>query len=390
MYKNFLPYLIISLVLFAGCNVTKRYYIRGEYDRAIVRAVKKIKKKSNNEKEIVYLEKSYITANLKDNEQLKLLKLEGKPDNWEEILRIYEKLKWRQTIVQPILPLKLNARTINFEYIDYNKDIITAKQNAAEYWYAKGKQLLNSGDRFMAREAYEHFKNVKFYFDTYQDVENLMMLAKQRGITRVGMMLENNTIYKLPPDFKKELFNLEYERLDGKWIRYFPDIDNNETYHCIVKLNIKNILISPEKLLQRESIKTKKIQDGTEVLLDSQNNVVKDSLGNPIRVPRMVEVSCRLMETVQQKTTRVEGEVIYFDVLAQKVITSKPLASDYFFEHITYMANGDLRALDEEIRKRLGALPVPFPNDMEMISGSMFIFKNVFFDLLRDNKYRIK
>jgi|YNPMSStandDraft_2_1061718.scaffolds.fasta_scaffold02074_4 hypothetical protein len=381
---------LVSIIIVASCNITKRYYIRGEYDIAIARAVKKIKKNSNKEKEIIYLEKSYLAANLKDNEQLKLLKLEGKPDNWDDILRIYERLKRRQTMVLTVLPLKLNNRTINFEYIDYDKDIVIAKQNAAEYWYIKGKQLLNSGDRFQAREAYKNFKNVKYYFDTYQDVENLILLAKQKGLTKVGMMLENNTMYKLPQDFKNEIFNVEYEHLDSKWVRYFPETNNNDTYHYIVKLNIKTIQISPEKFLQRETIKTKRIQDGTEILLDSQNNVVKDSLGNPVKVPRIVEVSCKLLETIQQKTCRIEGEVIYFDVVEQKVITSKPLASDYFFEHITYIANGDLRALDDDIRKKLGSLPIPFPNDMEMIHGSMNIFKKVFFDLLRDNKYRIK
>ncbi len=381
---------IVVVTLIVGCNVTKRYYIRGEYDRAIYRAVKKIKKHPAKEKEIVYLEKSYNAANLYDNEQLRLLKIEGKPENWGKILDIYQRLKYRQSLVQPILPLKLGNRMITFDYIDYDKDIVTAKQNAAEYWYAKGKQLLNSGNRFQAREAYQYFKNVKHYFDTYQDVDNLMLVAKKKGVSKVGLMFENNTIYKLPPDFKSNLFNLEFERLDNQWVRYFPNTESNEQYHYIIKLNLKAIQLSPEKLLQRETIKTKKIQDGTEVLLDSQNNVVKDSLGNPVRVPRMVEVSCKLIEMVQQKAAHVDGEVVYFDVDEQKVLTTKPLGADYFFEHVTYIAHGDLRALDDDTKKKLGQPPIPFPNDIEMIAGTIGIFRNVFFDVLRDNAYRIK
>ncbi len=248
-------FFISILFIFNSCNVTKRYYIRGDYDLAISRAVKKLKKHKNKEKEIIYLEKSYYAANLKDNEQLKLLKLEGKPENWDDILKIYEKLKRRQSIILPVLPLKLNNRIINFDYIDYDKDIVSAKQNAAEYWYVKGKQLLNTTDRFQARQAYKYFKNIKYYYDTYQDVDNLMLLAQQKGTTKVGMMLENNTIYKLPADFQKELFNLEYEYLDDKWIRYFPEINNNDTYHYIIKLNIKAIIISPEKFFQKEQPK---------------------------------------------------------------------------------------------------------------------------------------
>lgn len=381
---------IILVILLAACNVTKRYYIRGEYDRAIARAVKKIKKDPSNEKEVYYLEKSYTAANQRDNERLRLLKLEGKPENWDDILEIYQQLKRRQSLVQPVLPLKYKNKVIQFDYIDYDKDIIVAKQNAAEYWYARGKQLLSSNNRFKAREAYQYFRNVKYYFETYQDVDNLMALAEQKGTTKVGLLFENNTIYKLPPSFKDELFNLGLEKLERPWKRYYPTIYENETYHYIIKLNLKIIQISPEKVLQRESIKTKKVQDGTEVLLDSQNNVVKDSLGNPVRVPRMVEVSCRLIETIQQKAAHIEGDVIYFDVDEQRNVLNKPIASDYFFENISYIAYGDLRALDEDIRKQLGKPPLPFPNDLEMISGTMQIFKNIFYDLLRDNNYLLK
>ncbi|NSW45368.1 MAG: hypothetical protein HPY79_06105 [Bacteroidales bacterium] len=387
--KQLIIFAIIATTLYA-CNVTKRYYIRGEYDRAIARAVKKLKKNPNKEKEIIYLEKSYNAANLNDQENLKFLKSEGRPENWEKILTIYSNLKYRQSIVQPILPLKLGNRTISFSYIDYDKDILNAKQNAAEYWYIKGKQLLQTGNRYDAREAYNYFKNVKYYYETYQDVDALLKQSLQKGISKVALTFENSTIYKLPTDIKNNLFNLEFERFDSKWVRYFPNPDNNDTYHYIIKLNLKNIQILPEKVFVRESIKTKKIQDGTEVLLDNNNNVVKDSLGNPVRVPRMIEVSCKLIETVQQKACHVDGEVLYFDVDNQKEITTKPLGSDYYFENIVYIANGDLRALDDDIKKKLGQLPVPFPNDIEMISGALDVFKKVFNDLLFENKYRIK
>ncbi|MGQ9847741.1 MAG: hypothetical protein ACUVQP_09635 [Bacteroidales bacterium] len=389
MNRHLALFLLFSLFLFS-CNVTKRYYIKGQYDKAIVRAVKKIKKNPSKEKEIVYLEKSYNAANQYDNERIKFLKTEGRPENWVEILNLYSTLKYRQSIIQPILPLKIGDKTITFSYIDYDKDIQNAKQNATEYWYEKGKRLLNSGNRYQAREAYDCFKNVKYYYDTYQDIDNLITISLQQGVSKVAMKFENNTIFKLPPDFKDKLFNLDFKRLDSKWIRYFPNPDPNDQYHFMVKLSLNSIQILPEKVFVRESVKTKKIEDGTEVLLDNNNNVVKDSLGNPIRVPRIVEVSCKLIETVQQKGAHIEGEVVYFDIDNKNEITHKPLGSDYFFEHSTFIANGDLRALDEETRKKLGQLPVPFPNDLEMILGAIDIFKKVFSDLLFENKHIIK
>lgn len=385
-------FILFLLLLLLSCNVTKRYYIKGLYDKAIVRAVKKIKKNPSKKKEIVYLEKSFNASNQYNLERIKFLKTEGRPENWEEILELYNTLKFRQSIIQPVLPLNIGNKSITFPYINYDKDIQNAKQNAAEYWYAKGKQLLISGNRFQARKAYEYFKKVKQHYDTYQDIDNLITMSLQNGISKVAIKFENNTIFKLPPEFKDKLFNLNFENLDSKWIKYYPNPNQNqiEQYHYWVKLSLNSIQILPEKVIVRESVKTKKIQDGTEILLDKNNNVVKDSLGNPIQIPKTVEVSCKLIETVQQKSIHLDGKVLYYDIGNKKDITHKPLFSEYFYEYSTFIANGDLRALDEETKKKLKNLPKPFPNDMEMIFGALDLFRKVFYDLLYENKNIIK
>lgn len=382
--------LVLIILLLTSCNLTKRYYIKGEYDRAIAKGVKKIKKNPHNQKVAIYLEKSYNAANKQDMERLKFLKIEGRPENWIEILNIYITLKSRQSMIQTVTPLKIGKKTVSFQYIDYDKDIANAKQNAAEYWYVTGKKLLASGDRYKAREAYKNFKNIKNYYENYQDVDNLIIQSLRKGLTKVNLLFANNTFYKLSDEFKNQLFNFDLHELNSLWVRYFHDMNNYEHYHYLITLNLKSIIISPEKVVVRESIKTKKIEDGTEVVLDNNNNVVKDSLGNPITKPKIIEVSCKLIETVQQKAAHLEGEVTYFDVEKRSEITKQPIKSDYFFEHITLVANGDLRALDEETKKRLGYLPIPFPSDMEMILGATTIFKQVFFDLLKDNNFRIK
>ncbi|HPZ74984.1 MAG TPA: hypothetical protein PK723_04130 [Candidatus Pacearchaeota archaeon] len=381
---------VIILLLVTACATTKKYYVHGEYDKAIAHAVKKIKANPNNKKEIIYLEKSFNIANQYDLERINFLRAEGRPENWGEILDLYINLQNRQSLIQSILPLKLDGRNLNFPYVNYDEDIIYAKKKAAEYWYAKGKQLLVSGDRFQTRQAYEYFMNIKNYFPSYQDVDQLITQASHQGVTRVGLVFENNTIYNLPSNYVNELFNLDFQRLNNKWIQYYPQINQNEKYHYIIKLNLKAILLSPAEVSHNETIKTKKIQDGTEVLLDSNNDVVKDSLGNPVRVPRIVEVSCKLTETIQSRSARLTGDITYFEVETQNVITTKPLTTDYFFKYITYTANGDLRALDKYILLKLGEVLVPFPNDIEMIIGATDLFKNAFFNLLLANRWNIK
>ena len=49
-------------------------------------------------------------------------------------------------------------------------------------------------------------------------------------------------------------------------------------------VNFRQINISPEQVKEKQFIKEKQIKDGTKTLLDANGNVVKDSLGNPIKV----------------------------------------------------------------------------------------------------------
>ena len=377
------------VILFMGCVSSKKLYQRGQYDMAIHKSVKKLRGNPENTKEINILEKSYIAANDIDNNRIKFLKTDGKPETWNEVFLHYSQLKERQEFVRSVLPLKDGGRIIDFPKIDYDKEIVSAKRNAAEYFYAHGKKLLTSSNRFDARDAYFEFKKVKEYYQNYEDVEKFMEQARLSGITNVLLQFENNTIIKLPKEYGTSLLDFNISFLNSEWIKY-SNQNNNNTFHNIVKINLKIIDISPEKLNQKESTQSKTIQDGWEVKLDANNNTIKDSLGNPIKVPRMVTVSCKVFEVLQQKASHLEGTVEYYEYNNQNFITSKPIASDFFFENRAVTANGDLRALDAETAKLVGRTPVPFPNDIDMIMAATDVFKKVMMDLLKDNKYIIK
>lgn len=379
----------LSIIIATSCVSSKKLYQRGQYDQALRKSVKKLRGNPENTKEISILEKAFGSANEANNNRIKYLKTEGKPDSWDEIFTNYSYLKDRQELVRTVLPLKNENRVVDFPKIDYDNEIVEAKKNAAEYFYVHAKKLLETNDRFKARDAYFELKKVKEYFNTYQDVDKYSEQARYAGITKVLLKFDNNTIIKLPFEYGKELLNFDIARLNSEWVNYYIKNDNIN-FDNIIKINLKIIDISPEKLKEKESIQTKTIQDGTEYQLDQHNNVVKDSLGNPIKIPRMVNISCKVMETLQQKAAHLDGQIEFYDNSGKSLITSKPIASDFFFENRVINANGDLRALDSETAKLIGKPPMPFPNDIQMIMGATDIFKKVMIDALIENKYIIK
>ncbi len=383
-----IAFIFVALIL-TSCGSSKKLYQHGNYDQAIHKSVKKLRGNPENTKEMNVLEKSYNAANDINNSRIKFLKTDGKPETWNEVFNNYSMLKDRQQLVKTVLPLKDGNRIIDFPQIDYDREIVDAKKNAAEYFYVHAKKLLSYNDRFKARDAYFEFKKVKEYYETYQDVDKYIEEARKAGISTVLIQFDNNTIIKLPQEFGLQLLDFNTAQLNSEWVNY-SNKNMNYNYNNLVKINLKMIDISPEKLKEKESVQTKLIQDGTEVKLDQNNNVVKDSLGNPIRVPRMVTVSCKVFEVLQQKAAHLDGTIEYYDLPANNQITLKPLASDFFFENRAITANGDLRALETETAKLVGKTPVPFPNDIQMIMGATDIFKKVMIDLLRENKYVIK
>ena len=386
---NKLIVILLTVFIATGCVTSKKLYQKGRYDQALRKSVKKLRGNPEKTKEINILEKAFNSANEANNNRIKYLKTEGKPESWNEIFLNYSFLKDRQELVRTVLPLKDGSRVIDFPKIDYDNEIVNAKKNAAEYFYVHAKNLLSSNNRFKARDAYFELKKVKEYYNTYQDVDKYIEQARYMGITKVLLKFDNNTIIKLPPQYSKELLDFNTTQLNSEWVNYYLKSENIN-FDNIVNVNLKIIDISPEKLKEKESVQTKTIQDGTEYQLDQHNNVIKDSLGNPIKVPRMVNISCKVLEILQQKAAHLEGQLEYSDNSGKSLITSKPIASDFFFENRVVTANGDLRALDNETAKLIGKPPLPFPDNIQMVMGATDVFKKVMIDALIENKYIIK
>jgi len=100
-------------------------------------------------KQIEILEKSYQVANDQDNERIRYLRMEGKPNNWDDIYLTYKSLNDRQSLVKSVTPLNKNGKTIDFSYvITWLKCCINARQLIL---LCHGIELMKSG----IKESYD-------------------------------------------------------------------------------------------------------------------------------------------------------------------------------------------------------------------------------------------
>lgn len=384
---RYLSILIISIVLvFEGCVSSKKHLDRGQYDMAIRKSVKKLKKKPSNVKEIQVLQRAYQLANQSDKEKINFLKLEGNPDIWEQVYSTYLRMKNRQDLVKALPQLWLpGGRPVNFEFVNYDEEIVNAKRKAAEFYYAKGTLLLENNTRESAREAYYNFMNVKKFFKDYKDTDAKISEAIAKGTSYVLFKMENNSGMIIPQAFQDEMFKISLNHLNRQFIQYHTNPLKDVYYDYTIVLAIKSIDVSPEGVKEVHYSESKEVQDGFQYVLDDKGNVKKDSLGNDIKVPKFKTITCNVIEMQQSKAARVFGTVDFINNNTKQLLNTVPLNAESVFQNFAATAQGDLNALSSETAKKLGNRPMPFPTNADMIMRCSETVKNMAKSIIDDN-----
>ena len=366
--KRIVPVIFILTILLAGCGSSKKQLEKGNYDAAIQKAVKDLRKDPKDTKQIDILNQAYKIANEQDNERVRMLKMEGKPNSWDEIYLVYKALNDRQALVRTLPPLNMNGRSIEFPYVDYIQDMVNAKRKAADFYYAHGDELMKSGIKESYRQAFAEYMRAKEYVGDYEGIDNKIQDAKLRGISKVFISIQNSSMLKFPKEFEDDLLALDLPRLNSEWVEYSTqNLNENTQYDYFVNVNVKNIMVSPDQSLQRDSVIKRRIEDGFTYVMDKKGNVMKDSLGNDIKQTKYKNLQCALVETIQSKTCRIDGDVDVIQMNPNKELRKDPIRAESNFENISSRALGDIQALNANQLERTKTSIVPFPTDIAMV-----------------------
>jgi len=354
---------LAMLVVMASCQSPVKQLSRGNYDRAVELATKKMRKGKLKDKHLLALEQAFNVAQQRDLDRIQYLKIEGNPDNWLGIFDHYAQIRERQNLVKPWLPVYIASeeRQADIKLIAVDREMAKAKENAAAYLYEKAGQLLATGQRHDARQAYSDLLVVKSLIPNFRDVDARIEEARYLGTNRVLLQVRNSSATPLAPEMEDELKKINLARLNEQWTAYFTRPDSGKAYDFTIFINLQAQQVSPEQVKEREYLKQAEIEDGWKYLLDEHDEFVKDSSGNKIKVPVYKTVGCQVKETHQRKSAHLTGTIDFFDNRAKQLVQSVPFSETVVFEHSSALANGDLRALPEPTLALLDHRPVPFP-----------------------------
>jgi hypothetical protein len=385
--KSLYIFFLCSLLVIA-CSSPEKLMQQGDYDAIIEKTVKTLIKNPSSEEDAVMLDKAYKLANDRDMERVKYLKVENNPNTWDEMLGLYSNLKNRQALVKRVLPLHIGGQSVQYEMVDYDAEIVAAKRKAADYYNKHGRQLMENKDKDSYRKAYYELVKAKNYSgDSFHDLDQIISEARYMGMSRVLISVINKTILNLPQEFTDGLISVNARELNSEWVEYYTRKPaENINYDYFVDIILQSILVSPDLTKDRDFIEKKTIEDGFQYVLDAKGNVMKDTLGNDIKIKKYKDIQCTVIETRQTKECNISGEVEFISVSPEALLKKQPIAASTNFDYVSSRAIGDVNALSPETRKHIEIKPVPFPDDMQMIIDCTEALKGSIYEAVNYNR----
>lgn len=387
-----LSFIIVTFIACSSVKKTQEALNTGDYDTAIQIALDKLRKNKSKKKRQEYiqlLEKGYAKIVDRELDEIAFMEKDNNPVHLKSIYEKYVGLDKIQKAIQPLLPLYITSkkRNANFTFHDYSDNIITSKNKLSEHLYVQAKGLMNSNQKQDFRVAYRDLNYINNINPNYKDVNALMDEAHYKGTNFVFLKIENNTNQIIPRRLEEDLLNIDTYDLNEHWTEYHSQNFSEINYDYTVSLNLRRIDVSPEHIRERQISKEKLIKDGWEYLLDEEGNVVKDSLGDKIKVDKFTKVRCDLFEFTQFKSAQVAGQVTFVQNSNNQLLETFPIASEFVFEHIYADYDGDKRALDNEYITLIGYDLVPFPSNEQMVYDTGEDLKNKLKDILSRSNF---
>lgn len=393
MKKSILLISIIILISACGTKQTRNLLTSGNYDVAIDNSISNLRsnKDKKGKQDYVYiLEEAFAKAKERDLNSINFLTQDANPSNLEKIYNTYLLLHNRQEKIKPLLPLKLmqEGRNAKFPFNNYNNQITETKNALSKYLYGNSQKLLLSTNKMDYRKAYNDLAYLDQINPNYKDVVKLMEVAQFKGTDFVKVSLKNGTNMVLPVRLQNDLLDFDAMDMNDKWTAYHSYAQKGIDYDFQLIVNFRKIDISPEQLREKETIKEREIKDGVKTLVDKDNKVVKDSLGNPIKVDRFKTIRVRIYEFNQFKACQIEAEVDYVTADNDQLLESFPLSSESVFENTYATYKGDKRASDDSYYSYFDKRGLPFPSNEQMVYDTGEDLKAKLKDIISRNKFR--
>ena len=356
--------ILLFISICFSCSPLKKInenIISGEFDKAINKTIGELKKTKNKKKKDQYkliLKDVFNRSVIKSQNKISSLKKDNNPEFYYEIYLEYQKLIDRQNKL-----MNISSSSLKFNFKNYDNDHIEFRYKTSNYYLELSKSLISNNDKLDYRNAYDYLIVIESINPNYLDTKSLINLCLLRGKDQILLNVlneSNSVIYK---ELQNDILNINGYDINSKWKSFHSTKDNySGKIDFFIDLAFKAFIISPERIFEKENTKEKNIKDGYTYQLNDAGNVMTDSLGNDIKIDKIVKILVKTKEFSQSKSAKVIAEVRYYD--DKNIMIEKfPLESEFWFRNIYLEFTGDKRVLSRKDKRLLKRGALPFPTD---------------------------
>ncbi len=213
MKRLFYP-LLFSIFILSSCSTGKKALQRGDYYDAISKAIERLQSDPENRNSIQVIEEGYSSAIQYYQEEIDLTLTGNDRFKWGKAVEIMEKVNKLSEQIRKVPA----ARKLVPDPKNYVSEMRPAKEKAAGELYSVALELMKSGNKDDARQAYLYFVKTDQMIPGYQDANRMIIESKKRATYTV--------IVEQIPAFS-ELYNLSamsfYDRILGMLKYSYPE-----------------------------------------------------------------------------------------------------------------------------------------------------------------------
>lgn len=340
--------LFVSFFILQACTSAKNQFEKGNYEKAVLLSIKKLRKKPNNSKQQNILKAAYGYAIPVSEQKINQYTASQDLFKWDPVIAQYQSM---QKIYLELLQCPSCLKVVTA--VDYQEPLNQALEKGAQVYLEEGIKAISSQNKEAARQAFRYFNQAKNYRAGLPEINALINTAKEMGTERIAIskIPVNSKGLELNSQFFLQQLTQKLNQLNYRFAEFYP-IDNNTTEaDHIIDLSFDDYFIGQTYLKEtRETV----VKDSVKV------GKVKDSLGNENVVFGKVSADIRYFEKTIESGGLLNLAVI--DPKKQAVVFQEKIPSTYVWKNNWLLYQGDKRALTKEdlrLSKQKELIPPP-------------------------------
>jgi len=347
----------LSLLALGGCATGEKAFNRGDYDRAVMQATKRLKSSPDNEDAAATLRQAYPAAQNIHLQHVDRATRSRDPFKWEAVIDRYKQLNVLAEAVQRT-PAALRIIPAPAFYTD---ELAIAREKAATARLAAGDAAMARGGRDRAREAFSHYSVALAHSPATAGLREKLEAAREAATLKVvinPITCASRDIDTAFVENNLKTFLNDYSA--GEFVRFHTSAEaaaaGIQTPDHIVDMQFDGFVVAQSRIEE----KSQQVQKDNVVIGQTRSIPPQDVVGT---------VKATIITYKKTVNSNAQLDFKITEARTASVLNHKKLPGSYLWEHEWGVYRGDERALSprqREIASRREAQP---PSRQELFAG---------------------